>query len=1063
MDAGEPRRSTWGWRRKRVLFPAAMLAALALGLAAAWLLRERIADNLIARQLARYDIPARYEIERIGGRRQVLSNLVVGDPGRPDLTAERVEVRIVYRLGTPRIGRITLVAPRLYGRWAGGRVSFGTLDRVLYTKSGRPPGLPEIDIAVRDGRALIRTPAGPLGVKLEGEGVLADGFAGRVAMAAPALSALGCEGAGSSLYGRIETDKGAPRFSGPVRLSSLACPAQRIAAQGVAAEFEASGDAGLAAWRFRASLTGGPLRGGSYRAAGVQAALRGTWEGGVLAARHTVALSGVEGPQAAAALLTIAGTARASDGFANLALRSRVEGNGLRPGQGITAALATLGTAGADTLLAPLASRVAAAIDRQARGSAISADLALRRAGGRTGVTIPQAELRGRGGARLVSISRLALTPGATGAASIAGSIATGGPGLPRITGRMERDERGRAVVRLVMAPYAAGGSSLALPQLTLNRGTDGALAFSGRALASGPLPGGSARGLTLPVDGWVGRNGALELWRRCAEVGFEQLQFASLALEGRRLTVCPAPGRAILERRGSQLRIAAGTGALDLAGRLGRTPIRIRSGPVGLAWPGVMTARAVAIALGPQATASRFAISNLEARLGGGAIGGRFAGADVRLDAVPLDLRQAAGKWRYARGALTLAGGAFRLTDRREDPRFEPLMARDASLRLADNIVTADAALRHPGTDRVVTRVDLRHDLAAGRGFADLAVPGLLFDPRLQPVGLTRRALGVVANTRGLVTGTGRIDWGPGGTTSTGAFSSEALDFAAAFGPVRGARGTVVFSDLIGLTTAPGQRISAGAVNPGIEVTDGEFGFQLRGGRLLAVEGGSWPFMGGRLILKAVDVNFGVAESRRFVFEVEGLDAAAFVTRFQLPNIAASGLFDGTVPIVFEPGGGGRIEGGSLLSRPPGGNVSYVGELTYKNLSPVANFAFDTLRSLDYSRMTIAMNGSLTGEIVTNVNFDGVRQGAGAKRNFVTRALGNLPIQFRVNIRAPFYQLITSFKSMRDPAAVRDPRELGLLSDDGIRFLKPEVRGEDVPEKVTPGDVIDSGRPVQN
>lgn len=220
---------------------------------------------------------------------------------------------------------------------------------------------------------------------------------------------------------------------------------------------------------------------------------------------------------------------------------------------------------------------------------------------------------------------------------------------------------------------------------------------------------------------------------------------------------------------------------------------------------------------------------------------------------------------------------------------------------------------------------------------------------------------------------------------------------------------------------------------------------------------------MGGRLILKAVDLNFGVQEARRYVFEIVGLDAAAFVARFQLPNISATGRFDGTVPIVFDENGNGRIEGGLLTSRPPGGNVSYVGDLTYKDLSPIANFAFDALRSLDYERMTIAMNGSLTGEIVTNVNIGQVRQGAGARRNFITRALANLPIEFHINIRAPFYQLITSFKSLRDPAAVRDPRDLGLLSDDGTRFLKPEVRGEDVPEKVEPEDIIPGKQPVQN
>ena len=181
------------------------------------------------------------------------------------------------------------------------------------------------------------------------------------------------------------------------------------------------------------------------------------------------------------------------------------------------------------------------------------------------------------------------------------------------------------------------------------------------------------------------------------------------------------------------------------------------------------------------------------------------------------------------------------------------------------------------------------------------------------------------------------------------------------------------------------------------------------------------------------------------------------------MPNISATGLFDGTLPIVFDEDGNGRIEGGLLTSRPPGGNVSYIGDLTYKDLSTMANFAFDALRSIDYERMTIAMNGSLTGEIVTNVRFDGVKQGEGTKRNIITRALANLPIQFRINVTAPFYQLISSFKSLRDPAAVRDPRDLGLLSDDGTRLIKTEVRGEDVKPEINPNDIMPGNKPVQN
>ena len=118
---------------------------------------------------------------------------------------------------------------------------------------------------------------------------------------------------------------------------------------------------------------------------------------------------------------------------------------------------------------------------------------------------------------------------------------------------------------------------------------------------------------------------------------------------------------------------------------------------------------------------------------------------------------------------------------------------------------------------------------------------------------------------------------------------------------------------------------------------------------------------------------------------------------------------------------------------------MSYVGELTYKDLSPMANFAFATLRSLDYRHMSIAMDGALEGEIITRIGFSGVAQGEGTTKNFLTRQVAKLPIQFNVNVRAPFLRLVTSFKSFYDSAYVRDPRTLGLVdSATGLPIPRP-------------------------
>ena len=101
-EIDEPTPATPG-RRIGCYAALVVLAVVAIGLAIAWLNRERIAGNVIASELAKRGIEATYKIERIGGRRQVLTDIVVGDPRRPDLTIERAEVVVRHRFGFPAI------------------------------------------------------------------------------------------------------------------------------------------------------------------------------------------------------------------------------------------------------------------------------------------------------------------------------------------------------------------------------------------------------------------------------------------------------------------------------------------------------------------------------------------------------------------------------------------------------------------------------------------------------------------------------------------------------------------------------------------------------------------------------------------------------------------------------------------------------------------------------------------------------------------------------------------------------------------------------------------------
>ena len=143
------------WRRPRLLAGLLIVLLVALtALAIAWLSRERLARAIIAQQLDGLGLPATYRIVSIGPTRQVLADIAIGDRTHPDLTVARAELGISLGFGGPSLGRITLLRPRLYGRYRAGKLSFGSLDKLLFSSPGTTPfRLPDLDLALDDARA----------------------------------------------------------------------------------------------------------------------------------------------------------------------------------------------------------------------------------------------------------------------------------------------------------------------------------------------------------------------------------------------------------------------------------------------------------------------------------------------------------------------------------------------------------------------------------------------------------------------------------------------------------------------------------------------------------------------------------------------------------------------------------------------------------------------------------------------------------------------------------------------------------------------------------------------
>jgi hypothetical protein len=177
---------------------------------------------------------------------------------------------------------------------------------------------------------------------------------------------------------------------------------------------------------------------------------------------------------------------------------------------------------------------------------------------------------------------------------------------------------------------------------------------------------------------------------------------------------------------------------------------------------------------------------------------------------------------------------------------------------------------------------------------------------------------------------------------------------------------------------------------------------------------------MGGELVLQETVLNLGKPTAKRLTFEVHGLHANLFVQNFEFKEIAATGIFDGVLPMIFDEKGG-RIVGGRLDSRAPGGSLKYNGVVNRSNLGLFGGLAFDALRDLRYRSMIIRLDGDLAGEFATRLTVDEVALGNSTRFQRILKSVTRIPFKFNVTIRGPFRALIATAKSMRDPRNVVD------------------------------------------
>jgi len=1023
----QPTRRPWlrGWR----LAAAVLLATLVGALVILWSIRVRLASDYIDRELARRGVEASYDVERIGFGTQILENLVIGDPRRPDATAREVRVQILIGLTGPRVGLITARGIRMRGRVVDGRLTLGEVDKLLPPPSGLPFRLPDQRVDVADAAIVLDTPAGRLALGLEGRGNLADGFRGRLAMASRGLRLGECAIAAPRADVAVAVADLSPRFRGPAAIRAVRC-GDDLAVERPVFALDATLAPALDSWRGETAARAAWLEAGPHGMARIEGRL--TFAGD--ARRTAGALDIASGPASVAALRAAGARFRGdyalSPEHGDLGLDGEVAVEALSLAAPALRALTGALRSAEATPVGPVGAALAEALARAAAGGGEASGrlrLVNRRSVG--AVELERLRLRARSGATLLGDRLGYRWPG--GSVQLDGSFALSGGGFPDARFALRQPRPGGPIEGVGrIAPIQAGGARLALGEIRFAAEPGGRTRFATSLRADGPLGGGRVSGLALPVRGWFG-GGGFAIGEGCVAASFQALAIEGLRIGPSRLPLCATGPALAWQRPGGTFQAGAELRAPRFAGRLGQSPIRLAADRLRVDVDG-FTASSAAVRLGAEPWVNRLDVASLSARFVPRGVSGAFAGLSGQIAGVPLLMSEGEGSWQVARGDVLL-DGRLRIADERDPPRFHPLVSDDLRVTLVDNRIRATGWLSHPATGTRVAAARVDHQLRTGAGTAILDVPGLTFAEGFQPDALTPLTVGVVALVDGTVTGQGRIEWDARGTRSTGAFATSGMDLAAPFGPVEGLTTRIEFTDLLGLVSAPGQVAEIELVRPGIDVFDGTLVYQLRPDYHVQVETGRWPHAGGELILEPTLLDFSQPSVKYLTFRVVGLDAARFVQQMEFSNIAATGTFDGIIPIQVGQQGA-RLVGGRLQAREEGGTLSYVGELTDRDLGIYGKMAFDALKELRYRRFDMTLDGSLDGEFVTLIDLDGVARnpssriatpGGAIGQAIAGRALSQLariPFEFNIRIQGPFRALLATARSFEDPSLLIQP-----------------------------------------
>jgi Dicarboxylate transport len=904
--SGPPKPSRRSVRRAAsIVGVAVLLAPLAIYPARKIIAREALVGWLQDHGVTSQVDIAGLRLDRLSG------GIRAGDAKVPDFVAGDVAVTYGLRGLTFEVRSVTLRGAVLRARLHDGRVSLGSLDRLVAEFAKRPPrpNEPGPRIEIDRGILLLATDYGP--VRLAVDATVKDGRL--IALAARSDPARLSGGGGDIVVGRASAtlhtagDRVALTLDAPIanlRTGNASATAARLQLQGDAPYPDLKRKRSDGAVTLHAGFTGQGLMlaGGRLDSPRLDADFRGRmsgWTGDF----------GLSGAMAG----DLRGSAAAMGGLRLGPVRAAIKAEDLRWTR-----------TGGDAVSA---TPQVTALLQEAAGGGLRLSQVLVAARGP--VTL------GRTGARAALAASLDGHGAWTG---LGPAKAADGPEFVAV----KRAAQGFQVAAPAMTvELNAAALRLALPQpLRLRADSGGLLTVSGRAGAPAIGAGGGALGLAM-------RGGGLP----------------NLDADLRRLQVARGVFTAQVEARATGSLGPAEGAALDASGAL-----RIADGTVSFAADRCVPLSARKVVFGANDLAHfagrlcpprgpMFALARdgwrLRAQVDGLTAEAPFLQARIAGGAGSVIAEQAAG-----RASVTAVLAEAKVLDEARQTRFNALQLAGTA-RLADDRWGATFRSSTPAGKPMMDGV-LRHNARTGQGGLTLDTGMLTFaEGGLQPSQLSPLAQAVGSPAVGRAAFAGRMDWTPQGVTSSGTLSVPDLDFTSPAGKVAGLKAVVAFTSLAPLVTAPGQTLSAERLDAIVPATGLSATFGLDASAL-TLTGGEASVGGGRARLESLTVPLAAEAATVGVLVLDGVQVHDLVAASPFGDrVALDAKVSGRVPFRTEAGkvrvAGAElhaIEAGRLsISRQALTGVAANDTFTDFAYQAMENLAFDKLEATIASR----------------------------------------------------------------------------------------------------------------